>query len=708
MKLKGINPFEQHVEKIIIGGCGAAFVGAMAWQFFFAEKTVKVGGADKPVARAFEPAEEEAKKKLTKMDLPSPDAPELPKIDLGGTLALGRNLKLPDAAGTTIPMGRGPGLASLGTSDGGVTASGMFAIPTVPAPAEAFALAFRNTVSPAERLRSPELAKLLPAEQPFDKAAVSVEAEIDGKQLFAALSADPDGDGPLSAVLPNWISEGGTAGTPLVEVVGVQLERRTVRKPDGTTPSAEEVVIVPVIPGRTDPVQYWKDQAQSGGSVPPLLEEVREALEDIMRPPYLETIAGVEWAPPKEMAVELQPEGANKKDLDIARIKREAKKLDRRIAELGGGKRPQRQVGAPPPPGGGRPGGGSGPGRGVAPTRGGGDDRGQPGTDTQTEQTRQKALERLNKQRDALLKQLRDLGDKSEEAAGTPGEPVDVKPLFESDKVKVWAHDLTVEPGAVYQYRVRYVINNPLFDRALQSEQVDLARQQVIEGAWTGWTAPVDVGRDRYFFITNAETRDGVSGRPRATADLFVFYYGFYRNGSASVEPGDVMNAKANLPKLLLADMSVLEATLANAQAPVGPLDPIKREAPAPTPGQGRNQPRDQPPVEDPIMKVAAPEEIPLPVDAILMDVVTALGQTGGGNAKFDVTFRDQTGALVTVSPDKDRSRPEYKLVEASAKAGRDQGKLPPPEKEEEDFIPQPKRDRPPPPPPGGGGGGGG
>lgn len=50
-------------------------------------------------------------------------------------------------------------------------------------------------------------------------------------------------------------------------------------------------------------------------------------------------------------------------------------------------------------------------------------------------------------------------------------------------------------------------------------------------------------------------------------------------------------------------------------------------------------------------MKVAAPEEIPLPVDAILMDVVTALGQTGGGNAKFDVTFRDQTGALVTVCP---------------------------------------------------------
>lgn len=707
MKLKGINPFEQHVEKIIIGGCGAAFVGAMAWQFFFAEKTVKVGGADKPVARAFEPAEEEAKKKLAKMDLPSPDAPELPKINLGGTLAMGRNLKLPEAAGSTVPMGRGPGLASLGTSDGGVTASGMFAIPAVPAPADAFALAFRNTVSPAERLRSPELAKLLPAEQPFDKAAVSVEAEIDGKQLFAALSADPDGDGPLSAVLPNWISEGGTAGTPLVEVVGVQLERRTVRKPDGTTPSTEEVVMVPVIPGRTDSVQYWKDQAQSGGSVPPLLEEVREALEDIMRPPYLETIAGVEWAPPREMAVELQPEGASKKDIELVIVKREIKKKERRVAELGGGKR-SRQIGTTPPPGGGgRPGAGGGPGRGTAPTRGGGDDRGnQPGGDTQTEQTRQKAIERLNNELDTLYKRLREL-DKTQAPEGTPGEPVAVKPLFESEKVKVWAHDLTVEPGAVYQYRVRYVINNPLFDRALQAEQTPLARQQLVEGAWSEWTAAVDVGRDRYFFITNAESRDGVSGRPRATADLFVFYYGFYRNGSASVEPGDVMNAKANLPKLLLADMSVLEATLAGAQGPVGPLDPIKREVPPSTTGQGRNPARDPAPVEDPIMKIAAPEEIPLPVDAILMDVVTALGQTAG-NARFDVTFRDQTGALVTVSPDRDRSRPEYKVVEASAKAGREQGKLPPPEVEEEQVIPTKRPDRPAPPPPGGGGGGGG
>ena len=217
MKLKGINPFEQHVEKIIIGGCGVAFVGALAWQFFFSETDVKVGKDSVPVSRAFEPAEKEAKNKLAAMDDPSPkNLPELPKIDLGGDLKMGQKLALPAVAGTTVAMGRTPGLGSIIVDGGPPTTQCTFAIAKVPAPAAPYALAFRNTVSPVEKLRSAELAKLLPTEQPFDKAAVSVEAEFDGKALFASLLADPDGDaGPLCGTLPNWVLEGGQGGLEL-------------------------------------------------------------------------------------------------------------------------------------------------------------------------------------------------------------------------------------------------------------------------------------------------------------------------------------------------------------------------------------------------------------------------------------------------------------------------------------------------------------
>ncbi len=336
MKLKGINPFEQHVEKIIIGGCGVAFVGALAWQFFFSETDVKVGKDSVPVSRAFEPAEKEAKNKLAAMDDPSPkNLPELPKIDLGGDLKMGQKLALPAVAGTTVAMGRTPGLGSIIVDGGPPTTQCTFAIAKVPAPAAPYALAFRNTVSPVEKLRSAELAKLLPTEQPFDKAAVSVEAEFDGKALFASLLADPDGDaGPLCGTLPNWVLEGGQGGIPLVEVVGVQMERRTVRKGDGSIPSSDEVVPIGVIPGRADPVAYWKQHAESGGSIPPLLDEAREAMEEIQRPPYLETIAGVEWSAPREMAQELLPQAGGDNGAQIAAIKREIKRIDRKIADL--------------------------------------------------------------------------------------------------------------------------------------------------------------------------------------------------------------------------------------------------------------------------------------------------------------------------------------------------------------------------------------
>ena len=47
--------------------------------------------------------------------------------------------------------------------------------------------------------------------------------------------------------------------------------------------------------------------------------------------------------------------------------------------------------------------------------------------------------------------------------------------LLDSTEVKLYAHDLTVEPGAQYRYRMRVVVNNPLYGRNLQESQRTLA-----------------------------------------------------------------------------------------------------------------------------------------------------------------------------------------------------------------------------------------
>ncbi|MFN9295393.1 MAG: hypothetical protein ACK6EB_45545, partial [Planctomyces sp.] len=86
-----------------------------------------------------------------------------------------------------------------------------------------------------------------------------------------------------------------------MEILGVEMERKTISNPDGTVPSKEEVVVVPVSPGRsglapeeTAPsmIALWERDARSAGDIPPLLDEVRAIGPVITRPTFYETIAG--------------------------------------------------------------------------------------------------------------------------------------------------------------------------------------------------------------------------------------------------------------------------------------------------------------------------------------------------------------------------------------------------------------------------------
>ena len=43
MKLKGIKPWEQHIEKGVLGLCGIALAGGLVWQLFIQKAEVKVG-----------------------------------------------------------------------------------------------------------------------------------------------------------------------------------------------------------------------------------------------------------------------------------------------------------------------------------------------------------------------------------------------------------------------------------------------------------------------------------------------------------------------------------------------------------------------------------------------------------------------------------------------------------------------------------------
>ncbi|MBL9001702.1 MAG: hypothetical protein JNK25_11260 [Phycisphaerae bacterium] len=746
MKLKGIKPIEQHVDKIVIALTAAAGAGLLIWQFIRPNE-VKVGTVKETPTRAFKPVEDAARRLEQRLNVPG--VPDEIKVSAGkpvsDQLAIGLAASFGDPA-HSIALGPSP---SIGAVAGvGPATADTFVLPAIPAPTGLAVHAFRSSIHPVEVVRNPELAKsgLLPSEQPFDKAAVSVEVVFNGQALKDQLLNDPDGDGPHDPIPLGWWRDPVNEAADLLTVVAVQTERETLRNPDGTTPAQPTVTLVTVLPGNTDTLALWNSGVKSIGDVPPYIEQLKAMSEQILRPQYFSTIYGPEWKPPSEVVQTADDEG---KARAIESKRRELREIDDKIADLqsriqsGGDPRsPGRS--APPPPtrggggggGGGKGGGGAGPG-GTPPPR-------DTGT---TRETNVKALENQlkaqNERRARVVKTLESMGEKvdlSDQSSGPPTAGSAALGLLDNPEVRIFAHDFAAQPGAQYRYRTRVLINNPLFGRNLQESQKKLGEPKVIEGAWSEWSRPVDVDPDSMYFITSAEGAGPLSPTPRAVAEMFVFHYGFYRSSTVSLEPGDMLIApKLRLPDdLKIADMKKMEEAMKTSADSTGtptlPSGPMAPSGPAPGPGKGGpGRGRDgeiMPPIDPRRPAAPAPPSVPtlamMPewlsincpppsdprVDSVFLDAArlpaAAQGAMGEGRQRVVALFRDGAGTVVVRSPDDDRGTETYRRLAASAKLGETQGQPKAAPEARTPTLPQPREPRTPPPTKSGGGGGGG
>ena len=115
---------------------------------------------------------------------------------------------------------------------------------------------------------------------------------------------------------------------------------------------------------------------------------------------------------------------------------------------------------------------------------------------------------------------MEEMGEVVQAADGTPAPVVAAAPLLDNAAVKLYAHDLTVAPGAEYRYRMRVVVNNPLYGRNLQDSQRALAEQSLITGQWSDWTQAIDVDPNEFFVVTSAEPRSEINPSPKASAEM--------------------------------------------------------------------------------------------------------------------------------------------------------------------------------------------
>lgn len=119
--------------------------------------------------------------------------------------------------------------------------------------------------------------------------------------------------------------------------------------------------------------------------------------------------------------------------------------------------------------------------------------------------------------------------------------------VFAQDRLALWTTDLAVEPAARYQYRVRVVTSNPLFQRTQVPEsQQELAETFALTGPWSDWSETIELPQKRYFFV--------IGGSPEleyVQVECWRFFSGLWRAATFQVRPGDPIGRQTGDYRLL-------------------------------------------------------------------------------------------------------------------------------------------------------------
>lgn len=668
MKVKGINPIEQHIEKIILGVVAIVLLAVLAMQFLTQPNAVDVGGRSVPPQNVYVELERQAESLDSQLRDDNPALPDVQPTNLVERYdrAFARTddtpVRLSAALGAPAPISAvtGTDISAAGPS------SDIVAVPTIPRTAPPVAASQWGALDPYALDAVPAYSAFVPQQQPFDLASVTIEASFSGSELRQALVPAEGGAGVPRRF---WQGTG-------IAVLAFEVERQQLG-PDGSWSNPEPITTPPGTPVPT------RALAPDAG-LPELTELVSKAAAaapDVQRPMAPPTIAGPEWAPPSERVVE--------STAGLSRADRIIRSLERAVAEL------ERIQNAP-----------------QTFTR---DDRGTPGSPggRRTPTTRptrptptttpgpQSRIQQLTRQIEDYRQQLQDLGVTDPTTTTTTGRggfnPNDprgaqsgqsnapAEDLLTQDSLQLWAHDLGVQPGETYRYRTRVAINNPLFrkgplldadNRALQAA----SRDPFARGGWSEWSDPVVVGAREYYFVTGADSEGSISGgRAGATIEVFSMYYGHYRRASLPLVPGDLIEASIRIPSGLytiqtgIIDAAAAAEAILAATNPTNPANPTNPTNPTNPNNPGNLAP---PATALPPGLTLATGRLTIDLGAYVLDVaarpIPVTDDLGRTQIISEVILRGSDGSVVVRTSREDTQGPAYALASESASSASD------------------------------------
>jgi hypothetical protein len=568
MKLKGINVFEQHVEKIVLGVAVVGAGGLVAWQFINAPE-VKVGSrsvAPRDVDPLLVKKAEDLGKRLEGagieinaegVALAAPSFDAALKGDVAPAKALARTA--PNFNGQLVK--------------GGSSAQDVwYYVPTLPA------LQMRGVQETADALTAEAAAEAKKAsavlaaradfqtiDGPKDVVWTTPFARIDLKKLRAELAASAADSTPPKMAIPGvWYQE-----TPYV--VDVVFERRE----KGANGDWGAPAVVPVFASRTEELNF---RGRIAGASADLRDEVFSLLgnddnqKEILQATFYDTVNGSFVSP--AVIAEAGPDATGSDpvaDLGAARRRlqlqtqlqqkqRRAESLRADLEKLGGiwdeeqerkneeeRKRDERERKESEQSGGktGGGAGGRGPGGGPGGSMSG---KNNPSGEDGEKDAKRRAAERKSKslmykramQEIAAIE--KELGVQVTASPNAPKAPAAPK-LASLDELLVWGHDLEVQPGSTYQYRCVARVYNPFFGKGNQlvkeQDAAGLSAAFTIDSVASEWSSELTVSPDVRFFVTKAMVGDGSLGMGSAQIEVYKLLGGQWRRGEVSVQPGE-------------------------------------------------------------------------------------------------------------------------------------------------------------------------
>lgn len=544
MKNTILRLLERYVEFLVLAAVAVMFALYLTMQFVGDPNAGRNGVSPSEVNATLQQEAMALKRNLEQtgvaglQDLTVPDPPDL----LERYQVLAEASVVPDRFESFAVGPRGP----VDTEGGDATAElAEVHVPTIPSPKQAFVYQSFDTVAASAVAEHESLAAQFDA-TPFDVSWLTIAAEFDIAEVLSRFRAEGTEEG-------RGLSERWFDGR--VDVLDVVVERREVLA-DGTTTEPE---LIDLLPGQISFRERIEGEV-SAGDRDDMLDDLRSdtSQQMVVQPEFLPTVAG-RWEDPQEAKDTLDRGGEESPRERLIRLVDRRRKAE---AELGGG-----GLGGGPGGGGGLGGGpgggmGGGPGGGMGggpggggglgggPGGGGGLGGGPGGGGGGSAQD--KRIKRLEQQIRRLTNEInrlaRTLGLTEEEVEAIEQEDAAEATPFElKGSLWIWAHDLEVEPGRAYEYRISAVVYNPLFAKSLSlpESQRELASKVSLTSLPGEWSAPYRVRRPTRAYVLRATASGqgrgiaGPLGLGIAQVEVYRFYDGQWHRSKQTLQPGD-------------------------------------------------------------------------------------------------------------------------------------------------------------------------